>query len=58
MRWWTGSAIYGWAVLSCNVLLCLAYWPRYRAMFASDLTPQLSLPGRLTPVAGELEAQP
>ena len=28
--WWTGSAVYGWAVLSCNVLLCLAYWPSYR----------------------------
>ena len=55
--WWTGCAVYGWAVLSCNVLLCLAYWPSYRAMFAADLRPHLALPG--TPPAGrEVEAQP
>ena len=55
--WWTASAIYGWAVLSCNVLLCLAYWPSYRAMFASDLRPQLVLPGAATPAAQPAEAQ-
>jgi putative oxidoreductase len=39
--WWTGSAIYGWSVLSCNLFLCLAYWPSYRAMFANNAVPQL-----------------
>ena len=56
--WWTGSAIYGWAVLSCNVLLCLAYWPSYRPMFAKDARPQLNLAGRPAPIAQGLEAQP
>ena len=56
--WWTGSAVYGWAVLSCNVLLCLAYWPSYRPMFANDATPRLSLPGKPAPVAREMEMQP
>jgi hypothetical protein len=39
--WWTGSAIYGWSVLGCNLFLCLAYWPSYRAMFANGAKPQL-----------------
>jgi uncharacterized membrane protein YphA (DoxX/SURF4 family) len=38
--WWTGSAVYGWAVLSCNVVLCLAYSDSYRAMFAKNLRAQ------------------
>lgn len=33
--WWSVSAIYGWAVLGCNLALCLAYLGSYRAMFAS-----------------------
>ena len=41
--WWTGSAVYGWAVLSCNVLLCLAYWPSYQAMFAKKAKPHWPL---------------
>ena len=53
--WWTRSAIYGWSVLSCNLLLCLAYWPSYRALFANDARPNLVLPGRAAPAA---EAQP
>ena len=57
--WWTGSAVYGWSVLSCNLLLCLAYWPSYRAMFANDARPQLKLPGsRPVPIAREVEVQP
>jgi uncharacterized membrane protein YphA (DoxX/SURF4 family) len=32
--WSSGSAIYGWAVLVCNLLLCLAYIDSYRAMLA------------------------
>jgi hypothetical protein len=39
--WWTGSAIYGWSVLGCNLFLCYAYWPSYRAMFADNVRPQL-----------------
>jgi len=42
--WWTGSAVYGWSVLGCNLFLCLHYWPSYRAMFASDATPRAPLP--------------
>lgn len=56
--WWTGSAVYGWAVLSCNLVLCLAYWDSYRAMFAREAEPQLRPPGHPAPVARELEAQP
>ena len=56
--WWTGSAIYGWSVLSCNVLLCLAYWPSYRAMFARDARPHLALPGSSAPARRPAEARP
>ena len=56
--WWTGSAVYGWAVLSCNLLLCLAYWPSDRAMFANDHRPHLALSGSVAPVAQPAEAQP
>jgi uncharacterized membrane protein len=56
--WWTASAIYGWSVLSCNVLLCLAYWPRYRAMFASDAKPHLALPKNTAPAARAAEVRP
>lgn len=56
--WWTGSAIYGWAVLTCNVLLCLAYWPRYQAMFAREAVPHLALPGSATPPVPAAEARP
>jgi len=31
--WWTPSAIYGWAVLSCNVFLLYAYRHCYYSMF-------------------------
>jgi uncharacterized membrane protein YphA (DoxX/SURF4 family) len=33
--WTSGSAIYGWAVLGCNVVLLAAYWRSYRGMFAN-----------------------
>jgi len=42
--WWTGSAIYGWSVLGCNLFLCMAYWNSYKAMFANDTKPQLPFP--------------
>ena len=38
--WWTGSAVYGWAVLGCNVTLCLAYLSSYQDMFARGARPQ------------------
>ena len=33
--WWSVSAIYGGAVLLCNLVLVAAYFDSYRAMFAS-----------------------
>ena len=39
--WWSVSAIYGWAVLGCNVLLILAYWDSYRGFFVRDARPHL-----------------
>jgi hypothetical protein len=54
---WTGSAVYGWSVLTCNLVLCLAYWESYRAMFARDAVPHLALPGRAPPLAPAAEAQ-
>ena len=49
--WGSTSAIYGWAVLLCNVFLCLAYFGQYRALFEARTTPksraQLVLAGRL-----------
>jgi len=33
--WGSVSSIYGWAVLLCNVALCLAYLPSYREMLAA-----------------------
>lgn len=56
--WWTGSAIYGWAVLGCNVVLCLAYWDSYRAMFARHATPQLPRMSDAAPLPREAEALP
>jgi len=55
--WWTGSAIYGWSVLGCNVLLCLAYWESYRPMFSRDAKASLALPGSAAPAAPQMEAQ-
>ncbi len=48
--WGSVSSIYGWAVLGCNCVLCLAYLDSYRAMFALRATPRL--PG----AAGEATA--
>ncbi len=38
--WRSVAAIYGWAVLGCNVALCLAYLGSYRSMFALRSTPR------------------
>lgn len=32
--WSSGSALYGWAVLVCNLVLCLSYVDSYRAILA------------------------
>lgn len=56
--WWTGSAVYGWSVLGCNLVLCLAYWESYRAMFARNAAPHLALPGAAAPDGRAMEVQP
>jgi hypothetical protein len=38
--WGSVSAIYGWAVLLCNLFLCAAHFKYYRAMFALRSTPR------------------
>jgi len=38
--WGTTSAIYGWAALISNLLLCLAYFESYRPMFALRSEPR------------------
>jgi hypothetical protein len=38
--WGSGASIFGTAVLLSNVLLCLAYIPSYRSMFAWRSTPR------------------
>jgi hypothetical protein len=55
--WWSVSAIYGWAVLGCNVILCLAYFPHYRSMFALRSTPR-TFGASAAPVARPAEARP
>jgi uncharacterized membrane protein YphA (DoxX/SURF4 family) len=55
--WSSGAAWYGWAVLSCNVLLLLAYFDGYRAMFALRSTPRWPL-GAGRPGAQPAEALP
>lgn len=39
--WDSGSARYGWAILGCNVFLCLAYLRSYRDMLAPRAQPSL-----------------
>jgi hypothetical protein len=46
--WGSTSAIFGWAVLVSNVVLCLSYLDTYRAMLAARVTPK----GRQTLVLG------
>jgi uncharacterized membrane protein YphA (DoxX/SURF4 family) len=37
--WGSVSSIYGWAVLGCNLFLCLAYLDSYRAMLRPRARP-------------------
>ena len=56
--WWTGSAVYGWAVMGCNLALCLAYIDSYLPMFARDARPHLRLSGHVATPALEPEVAP
>jgi uncharacterized membrane protein YphA (DoxX/SURF4 family) len=38
--WGSVSAIYGWAVLLCNLFLCAAHFEYYRALFPLRSTPR------------------
>lgn len=38
--WGSRAALFGYAVLLCNVLLCIAYHRSYRSMFALRSTPR------------------
>ena len=55
--WWTGSAVYGWSVLGCNLFLCIAYWESYRAMFVRDAVPRLPLRGQPVSAGQAVEAR-
>ena len=55
--WWTGSAVYGWSVLSCNLCLCLAYWESYRPMFAREARAHLATPEKAAAPAHGMETQ-
>jgi uncharacterized membrane protein YphA (DoxX/SURF4 family) len=37
--WTSGASLYGETVLGCNLFLCAAHWPSYKAMFAFRSTP-------------------
>jgi len=43
--WASGSAKFGWAVLGCNVFLCLAYFESYRSMFTLRAKPRALVGG-------------
>ena len=50
--WWSTSAIYGWAVLGCNLVLIAAYWRSYAPLFALRAEPRL--PGAVKPAGQAL----
>ncbi|MWV26617.1 hypothetical protein [Aurantiacibacter rhizosphaerae] len=43
--WWTVSAVYGWAVLGCNLFLLYAYRDCCRLMFDGWMDPQAARAG-------------
>jgi len=49
--WGSGAAVFGYSVLLCNVLLCLAYYKSYQSMFTLRAqaagNKQLALVGRI-----------
>ena len=56
--WWSVSAIYGWAILLCNLTLCLAYFKSYRSMFASHAGLRRSRRAGRRSAIQPMEAQP
>jgi len=56
--WSSGAARYGWAVLGCNVLLALAYFEGYRAMFGVRAAPRGFGATASAPAAPAVEARP
>jgi hypothetical protein len=55
--WWTMSAVYGWAILLCNLVLLAAYHESYRAMFAWHSSPRLPVGSAAPVVAPQVEAR-
>lgn len=55
--WWTASAIYGWAVLLCNLVLLAAYFECYRALFARRSNPRVPSLGTASSIPVEAEAR-
>lgn len=39
--WWSVSAVYGWAILSCNLFLLYAYRDQFRGMWESYALPRM-----------------
>lgn len=48
--WWTASAVYGWAVLGCNLFLLYAYRDGYRTMWEHYDPPRLPWTPRKVPL--------
>jgi uncharacterized membrane protein YphA (DoxX/SURF4 family) len=40
--WGSRASLFGYAAIICNLLLCLAYMPSYRSMFALRSKPRIS----------------
>ena len=53
--WGSTSAIYGWAVLLCNLFLCANHFEYYRAMFGLRSAPRGF--GEVAPPAPQVEAE-
>lgn len=55
--WWTGSAIYGWAVGGCNAVLLLAYWDSYKDFFVRNARARLPFGAAHGEEGSSMEAQ-
>src|SRR5262245_58839152 len=49
--WGSRAALFGYSVLACNLLLCLAYIKSYRSMFALRSQPRAFFGGTETPTS-------
>ena len=56
--WLSISAIYGWAILGCNVLLCLAYFESYRPMFVRNAAPRIAMDSNPPELASGAQVRP